>query len=126
MMLRIGSRGFTLIEVMLAVSILAIGIIGVLRAYSTAVNALGVGQENIDAVCLLKEKMSEIERLVLEGEGISPGTSSGRFEGELESFEWESVVKQSSVEDLNEVVITVSNKAKPRKFSLVTYAENKK
>ena len=126
MMLRIGnSRGFTLVEVMLAVTILAIGIIGVLRGYATSVNALGVGQENIDAVCMLKEKMLEIEQIALEEEGISPGTSSGEFEGRFEGFEWEWEVKPSSEDDLSEVTLVVSRKGSPRKFTLVTYMESK-
>jgi hypothetical protein len=110
---------------MLAVSILAIGIIGVLRAYTTSVDALGVGQENIDAVNLLKEKMTEIEQDALEQEGISPGTSTGEFEGNFTGYKWELDIKPSAVDSLNEVILTVFHKESTRKFTLGTYVENK-
>ena len=121
----ISNKGFTLVEVLLAVTILAVGIIGVLRAYATSVNALEVSQENIDAVCLLKEKMAEIEQAGLEQGGIPQGVSSGEFEGSFEGFEWESEVKPSRVDGLNEITLVVSRKEKPRRFSLVTYVESK-
>ena len=118
-------RGFTLIEIMLAITILTIGIIGVLRAYIISVNTLEAGQNSIDAVCLLKEKMAEIEQVVMEEGGISPGTSSGKFEDEFEGFRWELEVKPGPIKSLNEVALVVSHVNQPRKFSLVTYAENK-
>ena len=121
----ISDKGFTLIEVLLAVSILAIGIIGVLRAYATSVNALEVGQENIDAVCLLKEKMSEIEQDALKQKGVLPETSTGEFEGNFADYKWELDIKPSTVDSLNEVKLTVFHKENTRKFTLWTYVENK-
>ena len=121
----ISDKGFTLIEVLLAVSILAIGIIGVLRAYATSVDALEVGQENIDAVCLLKEKMSEIEQDALKQKGVLPETSTGEFEGNFADYKWELDIKPSTVDSLNEVKLTVFHKENTRKFTLWTYMENK-
>ncbi len=128
MILRIGSdqrSGFTLIEIMLTITILTVGIIGILRAYATSINALEVSRDTVDAVCLLKKKMAEIEQAAIEEGGISPGSSSGRFEDEFENFGWKLEVKTGSIEDLNEVTLVVSRVGQPRKFSLVTYAENK-
>ena len=128
MILRIGSSqgsGFTLVEIMLAITILTIGIIGVLRAYVTSVNTLEAGQDSIDVVCLLKEKMAEIEEVAIKEGGISPATSSGKFEDEFEDFRWELEIKRGSIESLNEVILVVSHLDRPRKFSLVTYVENK-
>ena len=121
----ISDKGFTLIEVMLAVSILAIGIIGVLRAYATSVDALEVGQENIDAVCLLKEKMSEVEQDALKQKGVSLGRSTGEFEGNFANYKWELDIKPSTVDSLNEVKLIVFHKENTRKFTLWTYMENK-
>ena len=128
MILRIGNNqhsGFTLVEIMLTITILTVGIIGILRAYATSINALEVSRDTIDAVCLLKEKMAEIEQTAIDEGGISPGSSSGRFEDEFENFLWKLEVKTGSIEDLNEVTLVVSRVGQPRKFSLVTYAENK-
>lgn len=71
------ARGFTLIEVLMAISILAIGVVGVLRAYSTSVSAIERAQYNIDAGCLLKAVMGRIEEKAITEKGTSPGESSG-------------------------------------------------
>jgi len=118
-------EGFTLVEVLLTVTILAIGIIGVLRAYAVSVNSLGIGQENIDAVCLLKEKMSEIEQDALKQKGILPETSTGEFGGNFADYKWELDIKPSTLDSLNEVKLTVFHKESTRKFTLWTYVENK-
>ena len=120
------NKGFTLVEVLLAVSILSIGIVGVLRGYATSINALGIAQESANAVCLLKEKMLEIEQIALEQKGIETGRSSGEFKNGQEGYSWTLESKPAAIADLNEVIITVSHKESPRKFSLVTYVESVK
>lgn len=66
------TKGFTLIEVLMAVSLLAVGMVGVLRAYSTSVTAMEIAQYNIDAACLLKAVMGEVEE-----KSIAAGTAAG-------------------------------------------------
>ena len=80
-MLRTGSKkGFTLIEVLLAVSILAIGLVGVLRSYSTSTNAMERALYDMDAVFLLKKVMGQIEeQAIVRGGSIVPGGESGEF-----------------------------------------------
>jgi len=65
-------KAYSLIEVLMAVSILSIGIIGVIGGFSTSVGVLEKGQENIEAYSLLREKMSEIEEKSLEENGHYP------------------------------------------------------
>lgn len=119
-------RGLTLVEILLTITILSCGIMGVLSAYGILVDALAVSQTNIKAVCLLKDKMTEIEQMVLDEAGISQGLSIGDFKGSYKDFKWELNVKPSSIEGLNEVIVIVSHKVKPREFSLVTYVQDKK
>ena len=133
-------KAFTLIEVMLTITILAVGIIGVLRAYAVSINVMKIGQYSIDSLCLLKQKIAEIEQEAIEKETLLPGVDGGRFKGRYKDFEWKSQVKElyfldiqteeegEPIElkpDLNEVKVTVTNEhAMPvRKFSLVTYVE---
>lgn len=79
--LRTGSRiftgrgGFTFIEVLLAISILSIGMVGVLRAYSTSVNAMEIAQYNIDAACLLEAVMGGVEEQFISQRGLPEGRS---------------------------------------------------
>ncbi len=123
----IGNKsGFTLIEAMLTVVVLAVGLIGILRAYQTSLSALGAGQENIAAFCLLGEKMSEVEQQAKEEKGLSAGTSRGEFKDTFENYEWEMEIKSGPIADLNEAVLTVYYKDHPRRYSLATYVDAKK
>jgi len=72
-------KGFTLIEVLLAVSILAIGLVGVLRAYATSTTAMERIQYDMNAVVLLKIAMGQIEeKAIIQGD-IVPGVLGGEF-----------------------------------------------
>ena len=118
-------KGFTLIELMLAITILSVGMVGVLRAYSVSVSALEAGQESIEAVYLLKEKMAQVEKDASEEGGIPPGRWDGEFDNEFEEFTWELTVRPGPTRGLNESILTVSRKENSKRFSLVTYVENK-
>lgn len=126
-------RAFTLIEALLAVTILAIGMVGILRAYAAAVNALQAGQCSLDVLYLLKEKMADIELRAIEEGGLIAETDRGKFGSEYKDFRWESEIETldfgiEELEDrMNEVSVTVINeRVKPiRKFTLVTYEDKR-
>ena len=118
------SAGLTLVEVMISVVILSGGLIAVGRAYMISIGALGIGRENTEAFCLLKQKMGEIEEQALEQQGLLPGASRGGFEGNFSNYEWSTDVKQVA-EKLSEVDLTVQRKGSLRIFSLATYADAK-
>lgn len=114
-------KGLTLIEVLLAVAIMAIGIIGVLQAYSSAIATLEVGQFSIDAVGVIKERMADIEQMILEdGESASEGDSGSSGE-----FLWEWNINSTETEALNELTLTVSHNYNPRTFIVKTYVVDK-
>ena len=119
-------KGLTLIEVLLAVSILAIGIVGVLGGYASSITALEAGQYNIDAVNLLKMKMAEVEIMVLEKEKISPQSERGPFEDPFQDFSWEWKIEPAEGEDFYALTLAVSSGYNPREFSLKTYVADKK
>ncbi len=118
-------EGLTLVEVLLAVVILSVGVAGVLRAYAGSVQTLEIGQENIEAINFLKEKMSNIQQQIIEEKGLSAGSSTGDFEGSLKDYAWESVVQSGPQEGLHELYLTVYRPGQTRQFSLTTYVENK-
>jgi len=118
----ISDKGLTLIEVMLAVSILAIGIVGVLRAFAGSVTTLEAGQFSIDSVKLLKQKITDVQIILLED-----GKNARRSDrGELEDFSWEWSIKSTAVEGLNELNIEVTHKFNPRVLSTKTYVVDPK
>lgn len=113
-------RGLTLIEVLTAVSILAIGIIGVLQAYAGSITTLEVGQFNINAINVLKSQMNAIEEMVLTEE--SPNTSGRGEEGD---FRWEWDLSSTGTENLKKLTLTVSSELNPRTFTLNSYVVEK-
>ena len=60
-------RAFSLIELMVAVSVLAIGIVLIGRSFLSASSALTNGQNRITALNFLESKMGDIEEQALKG-----------------------------------------------------------
>jgi prepilin-type N-terminal cleavage/methylation domain-containing protein len=125
MMLQTGNKGLTLIEVLLAVSILGIGLVSVLRAYAGSITTLEAGQFTIDGASLAKQKMAEVEQAIMEEEDIPKGRESGVFEPPFEEFLWEWDIKPSETKDLYTLSLVVSHQYNLRKFFLKTYVVDK-
>lgn len=128
MMLIIGNdpeKGITLVEVLLAVVVLSVGLVGVLRAYAASIGALEVSRETAITIELLKEKMADVEQGMIEQGGISAGSASGQFEGEFEGYRWTREATTSAQGGLCELALTVTRTDGSRQASLVTYAQDK-
>jgi len=69
-------KSFTLVELMISVSILAIGIVLVLRSFLSTSTALDISQDYVEAIMLLQGKMSELEERVKLNSGVEPGEES--------------------------------------------------
>lgn len=121
----ISAKGVTLIEILLAVVILSVGMVGVLRAYAVSISTLEISQDHIDAIQLLKTKMADIEETIIENKGISSGSSDGEFDAPFDDYQWAWETKKDAPEGLYELDLRVYNPDKSRQFALVTYAENK-
>lgn len=119
-------RGFLLVEVMFTVTLLAIGMTGILRGYITAVNALKVSKDVLNALYLTEEKVLDIEQELVENNGSLENLGySSIFEGAYSNFSWELKVTPIDKQPLNEINVTVFNmNYKPaREFSLAAYVE---
>ena len=114
---RKSSQGFTLIEVLVAVTILSIGIILVLGAFDTALSALDSARVSMRAHELLKQKLDAVEV-----HGLPVGTS-GVFPDNSD-YEWRIETKpihRAEKEVLREVIITVWRTSGGVHYSMGTY-----
>lgn len=98
------SGGFTLLEVMISVGILAIVLVALLGLRNRAINLNGYARNLTIATLLAKEK---VERFELEGP-LQLGEISGDFEGEYSLFHWSQRVSSTPYNAVKEATIAVT------------------
>ncbi|OGL39484.1 MAG: hypothetical protein A3C43_07450 [Candidatus Schekmanbacteria bacterium RIFCSPHIGHO2_02_FULL_38_11] len=115
-------KGFTFLEIMVAVAILSIALIAALRAQSQSLSIASESIRTTNVVFLAREKMAEIE---LDGYPQQEKTD-GVFEKHPE-YRWEIEVKETPVEDLKDVTLTILWKEgdRERRYSLETLLARK-
>lgn len=80
---KLGDAGFSLLEVIVALAIMAIGYMTVLKLFSSSVRSVGMSDQYLKAVTLANSKLSELEMKNFEQE-----SDSGTFKNE-ENYRWE-------------------------------------
>jgi prepilin-type N-terminal cleavage/methylation domain-containing protein len=100
MILRTGTnktRAFTLIEALVAVTILAVGMVGVIRAYIVLINSIEASRFMVEASYLLKDRIALAEQAAIEPGGIAPGLKRGMFTGDYKALSWEEEVSEITI-----------------------------
>lgn len=112
-------RAFTLVELLAAVAVVAVGMVFILGAFSQCISSQATAEKKIRANFLLGAKIWEDDEAIESNNGSEPGDWSGAFEPPYAEFNWTQVVRdgvsgefgnQSLVvqENLNEEVFSVS------------------
>ncbi len=116
-------NGFSLIEIIVAMAVVAIAFVSFYRLFSQSVTADGVARFYTIAPLLAQEKMAEIT-----GSGASPGINGAGTFDDYPGFRWEivstDVVSASlkrAVADMKQVDITISAEDGGITFSLRSY-----
>ena len=98
MLLTGNKRSFTIIEVLVAVTILSVSMVGVIAAYVTLMNGINASTFTIEASNLLKTKMADIEKEAIENLGLPAGTKNGFFGESAPGFRWEEETSEAKCE----------------------------
>ncbi len=96
-------EGFTLLEVMIAVAVLAIVMIPLVSMVGTNVARLADARRELDAMALAEKRALEIEALILAGETL-PAIDEGVYEAPDADLGWQVIVTPASLptpEDLD-------------------------
>jgi len=109
--------GFTLIELMVAVAVLAIGMTAVLHSTSQAGYAGVFLKQKTIAHWVASNRAAELS---INGEWLEPGVTTGTETMANQTWTWETEVKSTEVPELRLVTIRVSLDGE-EKASLITF-----
>ncbi len=94
--------GFTLVEIMIALAILAVGLVSLYTAQGNSLRASGSAERMQVASMLAREKMTE--KMMEIEEGLAKGAfpddkveETGDFEGPFEDYRWEYTVRKVEI-----------------------------
>ena len=111
--------GFTLLEVMIAIAILAITLVAAFQSQSQSI-AMATGARNLTTLSLLAQsKMADMEG----AEVLSTGQQSGTFGEDFRDYTWRTIVSTAQYPSFGrvEVVVTDSRAASKNTYRLIFY-----
>lgn len=120
---RRGTRGFTLIEVLVATVILAIGLLAALTAFSMAARASGASRNDTVVPLLAEEKLAEVQ--MTPRDELVAGEWSGDFGDQYPGYSWE--VRISQQDELHRVSVDLvihapqSGRTRDARFSTIIF-----
>lgn len=94
MILKIGIRAFTLVELMISVVILGFGLCIVIQSYASALSGFNTSQNYIAAMRFAKEKMVELEISAYENKGLLFEKKSGEITFGAREFHWKTEISE--------------------------------
>ena len=121
---KIDRRGFTLLEVMVAVAIVAIALSAVYKLYSQAFSMNQSARFYTTATLLAETKLAELAT-VSTGD---LGSDAGNFEDDYSGYSWQITVTEVEAEEialsqqaLRQIDILITHDQQDESFSLRTY-----
>jgi len=119
------SSGFTLLEVMIAMAILAIALVAVFQSQSQSISMAGQARFATTASLLAQSKMAEVEMM----KPADINADSGEFGNDFHDYSWKVDVTETQVENVKKIEVTVINKRMTTNNSyrlvLYRYAKNR-
>jgi general secretion pathway protein I len=117
------ARGFTLLEVMVAIAILGIALLGLLGLQHQSMQSVIRAQQSTRASMLAQAVMTEAELERWPDLGDTSGDFEASFPGEFQDFRWQrEVVKSGTFVDVREVKVLIRyGPALKQNFALVEF-----
>lgn len=109
-------KGFTLLEVMVALSVLAIVLAAVFRLQSSTGSLAEAGYFKSRAPLLAGRKLAELSQ-----DNFDPADVTGEFEDEFKSFSWDCNVQNAADLDGWKDILSKERKAQFKKITLTIY-----
>lgn len=100
----IHNKGFTLLEVIVAMVIVVIGLILISQTFSTGLRAVRVSDKATVARFLAEQKLTELELQ----DYSTLQTTSGDFGTDYPEFTWQEEVSSTDLDNLTQVNLTIS------------------
>lgn len=98
------TRGFTLIEVMVALAVLAVGLTALVQAGAQRADNVGYLRDRTLATWVASDRLAEMR---LEGEWPSAGVQEGEVEMNQRTWYWEADVQETEEERVRRVDMAV-------------------
>jgi len=119
-------RGFTLLEVMLAIAVLGIALAGLLGLQNQSLQTVLLGQETTQASLLAEALMTEVELEQFPPVGVTRGDFERLFPGQYRNYKWHKTVVPSELfPDVRKVEVhVVYGPGLRRNFTLVEFVHN--
>ena len=118
------SKGFTLVEVMVTVAILAFGIVTIHEALFISMDTFGFYTNYLDTQDWINEKISEVQNRLTKAQILEPGKTSGQVVRGPKTFNWSMIISEVNEDQgLYKIDLTLSWKqgSKRVKTSRVAY-----
>lgn len=98
-------KGFTLIEVMIAMAILAIALVTIFQSQSQSISMTGNSRFLTTASLLAQGKMAEVEMIDMK----NVRTDSGDFGDGFPGYSWRMEVKDTDLDVVKKIELTITN-----------------
>jgi general secretion pathway protein I len=114
-----GDHGFTLMEVMVAMAILAIALVSIFQLQSQSISMASDSRFMTTAALLAQSKMVEVEAR----NSLSNQSESGDFGNDYPQYVWQLQISDTKLLQFKKIEVTVTNKLFLRRgtYKLVLY-----
>lgn len=118
---KLSKKGFSLIELMVAVIILAIAVLGIFLAFSSAWKGMAVGRDITVATNYARGEMEAIKNKPFEtlSTGETPPDYKGKFS--ISTNIINEIIEEKAITDLKRVITTVSWENREVKLEMLIY-----